>query len=390
MNTRLTRTIAVSALPLIMALLGCAVSRWLRPPGPSRRPRDLWRPSVHEVAQTTTLNGGNTGPVSATCPQGEVALGGGWNVPPQQARVFAATLNGNTWSLSVLPLGHPATTTVTAYVECLRNAPGAVVTQRPTTENLNPTPTGTFNDNLGGTISLCDSGETLVGGGFDLGPATANLELEATWPRNDVLPVQMWVFSVRNYDTVAHSITHYAECLSGVTVSASYPRQDGSPVYASQTGTATVSCSAGSSLAGGGFQYRMHSPGPSRLGNLFSLNAASSGWQGQVTPSVAMASTISLHSPPPSASRFPIPLLARPSPDCALQVDNPAPLRLFTAPFVIASRILGYATLTWARFCGYARQRRVRCRQTHRSLRAQPVDRNERWNAREREGDDRG
>lgn len=312
MNTRLTRTIAVSALPLIIALLGCAVTGG-QATGPVATPPRPLAPSVHEVAQTTTLNGGNTGPVSATCPQGEVALGGGWNVPTQQARVFAATLNGNTWSLSVLPLGHPATTTVTAYVECLRNAPGAVVTQRPTTENLNPTPTGTFNDNLGGTISLCDSGETLVGGGFDLGPATANLELEATWPRNDVLPVQMWVFSVRNYDTVAHSTTHYAECLSGVTVSASYPRQDGSPVYASQTGAATVSCSAGSSLAGGGFQYRMHSPGPSRLGNLFSLNAASSGWQGQVytlsgyglyyLTSLAAAVCLTLPNPTPGATQ---------------------------------------------------------------------------------------
>jgi hypothetical protein len=234
------------------------------------------------VAQTTTLNSGDSGPVSATCPQGEVALGGGWNVPTQQARVFAARLNGNTWSLSALPLGHPATTTVTAYVECLRDVPGAVVTQRPTTQNLAPTPTDVFNDNLGGTVSLCNTGETLVGGGFDLGSPGDMLELESSWPRNDVLPVQMWVFSIRNYDTVAHSITYYAECLSGVTVTASYPRQDGSPVYASQTGSATVSCPSGATLAGGGFQYRMHSPGPSRLGNLYSLNAASSGWQGQV------------------------------------------------------------------------------------------------------------
>ncbi len=316
LNPPLMRSIAITALPLILALLGCAVTgvQTTRPAAtpPIATPTPA-RPSVHEVAQTATLNGGNTGPVTATCPAGEIALGGGWNVPTQQARVFAATLNGNTWSLSVLPLGHPATTTVTAYVECLRNAPGAVVTQRPTTQNLAPTPTNTFNDNLGGTISLCDPGETLVGGGFDLGAPTANLELEATWPRNDVLPVQMWVFSVRNYDTVAHSITHYAECLSGVTVTASYPRQDGSPVYASQTGSASVSCPTGAALAGGGFQYRMHSPGPSRLGNLFSLHATASGWQGQaltlsgyglyyLTP-LAAAVCLTLPNPTPGATQ---------------------------------------------------------------------------------------
>ena len=286
MNTRLTRTIVISALPLIIALLGCAladgqVTKPANPPTatPGKAPLS---PAVHEVAQTTTLNGGNTGPVTATCPQGEVALGGGWNVPTQQARVFAATLNGNSWSISALPLGHPATTTVTAYVECLRGVSGAVVTQRANTETLAPTPTATFNDNLGGTVSLCNTGETLVGGGFDLGAPTVNLELEASWPRNDVLPVQMWVFSVRNYDTTPHAITHYAECLSGVTVSASYLRQDGSPVYASQIGSAMVPCPTGATLAGGGFQYRMHSPGSARLGNLFSLNATSVGWQSQV------------------------------------------------------------------------------------------------------------
>jgi hypothetical protein len=30
--------------------------------------------STHEVAYTTTLIGGQTGPVVATCPQGELAL----------------------------------------------------------------------------------------------------------------------------------------------------------------------------------------------------------------------------------------------------------------------------------------------------------------------------
>jgi hypothetical protein len=280
--------ILASVLTLLLALLGCALSggQFTKPANPPTATPTPARPSVHEVAQTTTLNGGNTGPTTATCPQGEFALGGGWSVPAQRARVFAAVLNGDTWAVSVLPLGHPATTTVIAYVECLRGAPGAVVTQRATTDNLAPTPTATFNDNLGGTVSLCNTGETLVGGGFDLGDPTANLELEASWPRDDALsqlklPVQMWVFSVRNYDTVAHPITRYAECLSGLSVSASYPRQEGSPVYASQTGSGMVSCPSGAALAGGGFMYRMHSPGNEHLGNMYSLNATTAGWQGQ-------------------------------------------------------------------------------------------------------------
>lgn len=309
MSTRLIRTVAISSLPLILALLGCAVTEAqtakIANPSTATPGKAAFSPTIHQVAQTATLPYDHTGPVTATCPQGEIALGGGWSLPQSRInRVFAAKATGNAWSVyvtnpplkaqssaaqagtapesAIIATPNAAGVTITVYVECLAGAPGAMVTQRPTTENLNPTPNGAFNDNLGGTISLCDAGETLVGGGFDLGDPSANLELESSWPRNDVLPVQMWVFSMRNYDTVAHSITHYAECLSGVTVTATYPRQEGSPVYASQTGSATVPCPAGSSLAGGGFQYRMHSPGPSRLGNLSSLNATSAGWQGQV------------------------------------------------------------------------------------------------------------
>src|SRR5436309_12151221 len=102
MNTRTLRTCALAALPLILALLGCAVTGVTKPANPPTATPTPARPSVHEVAQTTTLNGGQTGPVTATCPQGEVALGGGWSVPTQQARVFAATLSGNTWSVSAL------------------------------------------------------------------------------------------------------------------------------------------------------------------------------------------------------------------------------------------------------------------------------------------------
>ena len=240
-----------------------------------------------------------TSRLSVSCPQGEIALGGGWDVPPS-ARVIAAQItSANTWTVSLAPpqptngaavaqssaqTSSLAPATLTVDVECLRGAPGAVVTQRASAYNLPPTPTDTFNDNLGGAISLCNAGETLVGGGFDLGNPLANIELEASWPRSDAAPiaVPVWVVSLRNYEAVARPITRFAECLSGVTVSASYPRQSGAFIFAGQIGSAVVACPAGAFLVGGGFQYRMHSPGPARLGSLFSLNATSAGWQTQV------------------------------------------------------------------------------------------------------------
>jgi hypothetical protein len=285
----------------LLAILGCAVTggqttRLANPPTATLSKAPI-SPTVHQVAQTATPNNPYASHFTASCPQGEIALGGGWTVP-QSARVVAAMITGgNTWSVSLAPpplinsqtaaqtsspSSAAASAPITIYVECLAGAPGAVVTQRAASDNLPPTAIGAFNDNLGGAISLCNTGETLVGGGFDLGDPAANLELEASWPRDDFLPVQMWVFSLRNYDTVARPITRYAECLSGVAVSASYPHQEGGFLFASQIGGAVVACPTGAALAGGGFQYRMHSPGNARLGSQFSLSATSAGWQGQV------------------------------------------------------------------------------------------------------------
>jgi hypothetical protein len=69
---------------------------------------------------------------------GEIALGGGWSVPYQVARVYAVVLSGSIWSVSVAPIGHPAMITVTAYVECLINAPGSVVTRYVSSNEVGP------------------------------------------------------------------------------------------------------------------------------------------------------------------------------------------------------------------------------------------------------------
>jgi hypothetical protein len=306
-TTRRLPAVLASALALLLALLGCAVASGQTSgapttPGastPTATSAALSGPAVHQVSLTVTPTTPYTSRFSVSCPQGEIALGGGWDMP-QSARVVAAQItSANTWSVSLAPpqpvnggafaqtssqTSSQASTTDTVYVECLAGAPSAVVTQRGGTDNLAPTPTDAFNDNLGGSVSLCNAGETLVGGGFDLGNPLANIELEASWPRDDAAPiaVPVWVFSLRNYDAVAHPITRFAECLSGVAVSASYPRQTGAFIFTGQIGAAAVPCPAGASLAGGGFQYRMHSPGNARLGSLFRLNATSAGWQTQV------------------------------------------------------------------------------------------------------------
>jgi hypothetical protein len=228
-------------------------------------------PSVHEVAQTTTLLGGDTGPALATCPAGERALGGGWSVPTSQARVFAARRTGDAWSVSVQPLGHPASTTITVYVECLANAPGAVVTERAASGSVPANTSGVV-------VATCNSGETLVGGGFDLSAAPTTLELRTDAPQTPESGV-LWASAAMNHDPalVAHPVTAYAECLAHVSATPTYPGQQGSYVYAGQTGEIAVACPSGAVPAGGGLDYTAAS-----LGNLYQLQATATGWHGAI------------------------------------------------------------------------------------------------------------
>jgi streptogramin lyase len=226
-------------------------------------------PSVHEVAHTTNLAGGSTGSVEATCPEGERALGGGWSVPAAQARVFAARESGGAWSVSVQPLGHPASTAVTVYVECLADAPRAVVTQRSASGSVPANASGVV-------VAACTSGETLVGGGFDLSAAPTTLELRADAPQTPESGVS-WAVAAMNRDAAAQPVTAYAECLANVRAAPTYPGQRGTYVYASQTGDVAVACPAGAVPAGGGLDYTAQS-----IGNLYLLQATATGWHGAI------------------------------------------------------------------------------------------------------------
>lgn len=246
-------------------------------------------PAIQEIAHSTTLYNDSTGPATATCPQGEYALGGGWHVPNQDARVFAALASGSTWAVSVHPLvGDDVAITVTAYVECLYNVSGAVVTRRPVSSYAAPT---TSTQALG----TCNTSEAPVGFGFDFGTSSANIELQQN---NAVIQPGLsrpeWNFSVMNHDSVGHQVTFYLDCLSNVTVS-NYPAFGntslldsvvvfytvGGDLYGGQTQNVSVTCPAGSAAAGGGYDY-MEGDAGQGIANLYLLHASPAGWQGSL------------------------------------------------------------------------------------------------------------
>jgi hypothetical protein len=229
-------------------------------------------PSVHAVAHTTTLYGGQTGPVTASCPQGEFALGGGWSAPSQHAHVFAARLiSGATWSVSVQPLDHASSTVVTAYAECLRDAPGAVVTPRTATVSVPAFARGSAAPKCTGV------GEVAVGWGFSFDSSTGQW-VESASPNKG-----FWAVGVKNDSAQGHSAYVYVQCLShavvtDVVVASSPP----SNVLTGATASDQVSCDGGYTVAGGGYAVDRTAYVSDEAGTLYSLHATATGWQGSV------------------------------------------------------------------------------------------------------------
>jgi hypothetical protein len=304
-KTRLLRNTALAALPLLLAFLACAVSD---PQSSSSQAAKLATPitvtpSVHEVANTIHYYAGGPDYVSATCPSGEYALGGGWSVDPN-SRVVAALVFNNIWYVFV---DYPQTTpepayASVAYVECLRGVAGATVVQRKTVSNIPAADFQAFDPTIG-TITVsdaCNPGEVRVGSGFDLRAQNRIVELKqsaTTDGQHDA-----WVFGANNYLAEPTILYTYIECLSNVmaltlrnavadkmSVSSSYPVSTTS--YDTNDGAgSTMACPPTAILAGGGFSYKNYYisesyPAQRIVSNAVSLHSTSSGWEGRISPS---------------------------------------------------------------------------------------------------------
>jgi hypothetical protein len=222
-------------------------------------------PSVHQVVHQQTLTGSSVGPVTATCPAGEVALSGGWATSPSDGSnpvVYDSSRTGaGGWSVYVQ---HSGSTLVSAYAMCLKNASGATVAER-FAGSLSVSP-----NTYGAKFASCNSGETLVGGGF-----ASNIGLTLY---NFMASGATWGGYVYNHTGSALPFSFYAECL---TYSGSHSSLT---AYTQATGhTVSNACPSGSYVSGGGFAANQNS-------QVFTMAAASSGqaWEVSDTPALLL------------------------------------------------------------------------------------------------------
>ncbi|MDO8649719.1 MAG: hypothetical protein Q7K33_00145 [Candidatus Berkelbacteria bacterium] len=115
-----------------------------------------------QPALSTVTNSKNFGAVAfdsvtATCPSGTIAVGGGFRAA-ESTRFFASYLTNNGWYVRAVN-GTLSSSNVFVFAQCVDNVPGSISVTTATT-TIATTSNGTINKD-------CPSGSTVVSGGFD-------------------------------------------------------------------------------------------------------------------------------------------------------------------------------------------------------------------------------
>jgi hypothetical protein len=184
----------------------------------------------------------NGNPIVATCPNGTLALSGGWYFGDN----FGAEILSESRYLSngwvVWPdAPQSEAASISVYVLCLQNAPGSAVVERQGTFDYYPGETALHD-------VICNAGEVAVGGGFSspgpniytFAPVTAN---------------NGWSFTAQNASASSTSVILYAECLKATHAVMKTFTSASSLVAGDASGGAQASCPAGSFLTGGGYSH---------------------------------------------------------------------------------------------------------------------------------------
>lgn len=195
-------------------------------------------PTTPQPTLTTITNSKSFGAVafdsvSATCPSGTVAVGGGFR-GAESSRFFASYLANNGWYVRAVN-GTLSSSTVYVFAQCVANIPGSVNVKSATT---------TIATTSNGTVSKdCPSGTTVVSGGFD---NTQN-ELAITF---SALIGSGWRVNANSEVLGDQTLKVLTNCYSGGNVSVVQTLLSDS-VPAGWTWTKAKSCESGLAIMGG-------------------------------------------------------------------------------------------------------------------------------------------
>jgi hypothetical protein len=197
------------------------------------------KPYTHLVYAQKTLANSDVGPVTVSCPTGQVALAGGW-ATDGRGSIYNSSRISNGWQIYV---NHSSSTLVNVYAECLVNLSNAKVFQRLKQISV---PANTSSELA---IAQCQTGEIAVGAGFALSSTTFLKASEVTASQSGLWG---WGFTFGNYGSALALANGYAICLQG-----NYQQQNvngpAQTVTPGNTGSSSANCPQGYYATGGSY-----------------------------------------------------------------------------------------------------------------------------------------
>lgn len=266
----------VVALLLVPLLLGVATADAKKKKKPKSPPV-----TVVSASQNTSADG-QLITVTATCPAGQLAVGGGYTAPLLASGTSLTDLNvvyesrrvgDNGWQVSAAREhsgGSAPSLPVTASVDCrtatLKKKKGRK--KRKTLQISEVSAAGQLSSGSGGqstATATCPAGTQALGGGFSSAPApilTGSTSFAVFFASYKSSPTT-WLAAFTNSGSTQRAVTSYAYCASGLKLtdlSAASTLPASSVGMLQSTTLASPNCPKGKSLLGGGFNSS--APGP--------------------------------------------------------------------------------------------------------------------------------
>ncbi|MGP0049012.1 MAG: IPT/TIG domain-containing protein, partial [Solirubrobacteraceae bacterium] len=232
----------------MLALVACGAVWLFALAGTARAQGVTGYAEVESSPFTVEVGASTTG--TASCPDGDVVLGGGYSLSggaasavniTQSAPTLDGSISTNTWSVTAYE-DADETATLTVYAVCVSSAISGYADPS--------TPYTVDSDAVAPDTQTCGAGDLIVGGGFSLPNDTDDAaDVEESDPSsNSTVSSTTWtafIDNANNPDSI--EMTVYAVC-----VSASLSDYSERLAQSDNAGTQTATCPAGSVVLGGG------------------------------------------------------------------------------------------------------------------------------------------
>jgi hypothetical protein len=205
------------------------------------------------VTTQVTAPAGDTAEADATCPAGELLLGGGYTINSTVTdwSVYVDAPDGNFWLVEIVN-NDAQPLSFSAYAICAESVPGKKGITGYTTTVVQ-TQVTVVNNQTGEADASCGAGQLMTGGGYDVENVSPNWYVYVNSALND----STWFVEIDNEVGQSTTFGSYAVCLAktnGKPVKALTTSvvQANSTVGANQIASVSATCGAKQLMTGGG------------------------------------------------------------------------------------------------------------------------------------------